>query len=229
MTVGSLSQPHTSPRIPIWLKIGAAVMIIEYAALFVLDFGALGAIGFGIGCVVVWLLVQGSRVAWSLGLFGAATQIAFSIFTTQPLWAATSIVIGGCLLMPASRKYIWTKKRRGKLDGWQVVVQRAGAKFRDVQYTWLGRLLGIGEVLEGGVERRAPRLRNIIWMLAIWVVVLLPFAGTFDKFHHGSARGSVIIDVLWHLVWIGWTLGLLALVALLCVSYSAGRRKTQVK
>lgn len=218
LTADHLAQPDTAPRIPVWLKIGAAVMIAEYLALFFTkSFNAVGAIGIGVRFLVVWLLLRRSRIAWGLQLLGAVSEITVVFSASHPLWpAVTSVIVAGCLLMPTSRTYVWSKKPRRKYSGWRV-----GG--------WLGRLFGFSAELEGEAQRKAPRFRTIVWILVIWVVVLLPLVGTLEKFNNGSARGSEVVDVLWHVAWVGWNLGLLALVAMLFFSYRAGKRGVQAR
>jgi hypothetical protein len=214
-------------RTPTLLRIAAAVMVAEYAALFLSSpITPLRAFALGIGVLVAWFVLRGSRVAWILALLTAAAQLSNLIAMSQPVWTAiTSAVILACLLVPSSRKYVWANKAGRQLTPWRAGVQQTYARCLDMGYGWAARLPGMGAAVEDEAAAKSPSRRRLVVLLVVWVLVFLPLVGALDKLHNGAARGNEIVDVLWHVLWIVWNLVLLALIALLVIAPTNAKRR----
>ena len=67
---------------------------------------------------------------------------------------------------------------------------------------------------------------RILWLIAVMAVLVLA-VGAVHEWHTSSGRGSPLVDVLWRVLWIGYTIAKLALLGMLVVAgvrYVANRR-----
>jgi hypothetical protein len=91
----------------------------------------------------------------------------------------------------------------------------------------LGRLDGVPAKDKAGSGKPVSRGRLIV-LLAVGVALLYPLVGALYDFHHGAASGSLIVDIIWRVVWIGFTLVRLGLIVLLVMAghhYLKNRRQ----
>lgn len=222
-------------RTPPWIQIAAATLVAQHLVVFVVHpIAVLSAASLAVTIIVAVFLLRGSRFAWVLSVVSAAALLISPFTMSQPAWFfVAGAVLFVCLLLPASRGFIWTSRERREDEGGS---SRSDAKryesFTAVIYRLLGRVLWMGgqsKVTEGvGTVSR----RKVIVRLVIFVVVCYPLIGLFYKFHHGPASGSVFIDVLWEVTWRFFTLAQLILVILLASEgyrYFIGRNGTAAR
>jgi hypothetical protein len=213
---------HTA-RTPTWLRIAAAVIVAQdVVALLVSSITGVGVAWVAVGVLLAWFLLRGSRVAWVFAVFSAAAQLSAPLTLNGPVWlAVTAMIVLACLLAPSSRSFVWADGQRPASGPWRSAAQRIYRRFLALAYNLAVRvpLLGGGPANEKeGVPR--PSRGKLILTLALSVVVLYPLVGALSNFHDGSARGSIIVDVLWRVVWIGFTFLRLALIILLVAAAS---------
>jgi hypothetical protein len=210
---------HTA-RTPVWLRIAAAAMVAQDLTAFILyPITALSAVLLGVTVLLAWLLLRGSRVAWMLSVFSAATQLIAPLTMNQPIWfAGVAAVLLACLLAPPSRAFVWERQERTG-GSWRSTAQQMYGKFLTFIYGLIARVPWPGEGSaneEGTVDR--PGHGKLIGLLVICVVILVPLDNALHNFHQGSGSGSVIVDVLWRVVSVGDGLAQLALIALLVMA-----------
>jgi hypothetical protein len=70
-----------------------------------------------------------------------------------------------------------------------------------------------GRLTVEGTEGRLSRGKLIV-VLAISVAIILPLVGILSDYHHGDGRDSLVIDIVWRVVWISTICLQLALVVL---------------
>lgn len=205
---------HTE-RIPAWLRIAAAMMVGEHLAVFITrPITALSAVSLGVTVLLAWFLLQGSRVAWVLAFLSAIAGLTAPFTLDQPVWlVVTGVIILGCLLASSSREFVWAESRRRPSGSWRSAAKRADNRILAVAYAWLARM-----ATPGGWSSRKEGHGKLIAVLAVCVVLLVPVVGAVYQLHHGSGRGSVFVDVLWRVVWIGSSLARVALIALLAMA-----------
>jgi hypothetical protein len=212
---------------PAWLFAAAAVVVLESVGQFMFSgVTVLGVVTLGASILVACFLLRGSRVAWVVAVFSAAAQLAAPAAVSQPLWfGAAGVVLLVCVLVPPSRRYVWSEKPRQGRTGRQAAGQPAYARVIDSAYGLAGRLPGMGAALEDEAAAKSPSPRRLILLLAVWVLVFLPLVGALNNLRHGSGRGNEVVDVLWHVFWIVWNLVLFALVGLLVVAHLNTKKK----
>lgn len=66
-----------------------------------------------------------------------------------------------------------------------------------------------------------------IGIVAVVAGVMFLIVGAVRLWHRGAGRGVVLVDVLWRVVWIGYSLVLIALVGLIAIAIynHAGRQR----
>jgi hypothetical protein len=205
-----------SARIPTWLRV-AAVAIVgqDVAALLTSPITGVSIAWLLIGVFLAWFLLRGSRVAWVLAALSAAAQISAPLTLNGSAWlAVTAIIVLACLLAPSSRNAVWSERQ------WPV------SDLRDSEWAVFGWLAHQADKL--ATRGATPGRGKVLLVLALCIAVLYPLVGALSNFHEGSAHGSVIVDVLWRVVWIGFSLLELALILLLIATVSRyGSRLTR--
>lgn len=68
------------------------------------------------------------------------------------------------------------------------------------------------------LHARPISLGKWIGILVLAVVILVPLVGVLYDFHHGSGSDSLLVDITWRVVWIGYTIVRLALIVLLVMA-----------
>jgi hypothetical protein len=102
-------------RTPTWLRIAAAMMAAEHLALFISPpVNALSGVSLVGALLVAWFLLRGSRVAWVLAIFWAASDLLAPFMTSEPVWlAGTAAIVLACLLTPPARGFVWASVEGG--------------------------------------------------------------------------------------------------------------------
>ncbi|HKB50386.1 MAG TPA: hypothetical protein VKC63_03025 [Solirubrobacterales bacterium] len=206
---------------PAWLWIAAAAMVAQDLAAFIVS--PITALSAGLLCVTVllaWLLLRGSRVAWVLSVFSAAAQLAAPLTLNQPLWlAGPAVIFLACLLVPSSRAFVWGERQQQASGSWRSATQRMHDRLLALAYGLVARVPGFGGRSAKEIEvADRPNRGKLIALLAVCVALLYPLIGAFYDFHHGSGQGSVVVDVLWRVVWVGYSFARLALIVLLAMA-----------
>jgi hypothetical protein len=194
-----------------WVGIAAAVLAGEQLAWFILHpITALGSVMLGLVVLLAWLLLGGSRVAWVLAVFVAAGQLIAPFTFDASIWfAALAVIVLTCLFVPSSRVFVWAGKQQRPRDlgSARQVAQRIYDKFLSAVYRLLVRVVQV------------PWLRGKgTLLLVLGVLIARPLVGSFYDFHHGSAQGNILVDVLWRVVWIGYSLAELAAIVLVLMA-----------
>lgn len=199
-------------RRPVWLPIAAAVLVGGQFAWFVIhSINVLGVVSLGVLALLAWQLILGSRVAWVFGALVAASQLTTPLTLGESVWfAAPGVVTLICLLAPSSRAFVWGGKQRESrvVSSSGSVTQRLYDKFLSVVYGLLERAPSVDRFIRG----------KYILFLVIGLLIAAPLVGVLDKYHHGSAQGNVLIDILWRVVWISFSLAQLAALILIVVA-----------
>jgi hypothetical protein len=203
-------------RLPAWLWIAVAVLVVERAVLLTLPpVTVLSAVVLAFSALIVWLLLRGSRVAWIVAVFSSAAQLTAPFTSGQPVWVTVpAAIILVCLLAPASREYIWAASQQRKLRRQGRSVQESYSKLRSLPYGWAARLPALERQAAEGPRNRG----KLILLLSISIFIAAPLVGVLYRFHHGAGSGSLIVDVLWHVIWIVYSLTLFALIGLLMLA-----------
>jgi hypothetical protein len=103
-------------RAPVWIQIAAAVTAAEHLALFVSPpVTALSGVSLVGGLLVAWFLLRGSKVAWAVAVFWAASDLLAPFTMNQPIWlAGTAAIVLICLLAPPARGFVWPSIEGGR-------------------------------------------------------------------------------------------------------------------
>jgi hypothetical protein len=193
----------------------------DLVAFILFPITALSAVSVGITVLLAWFLLRGSRVAWVLAVLLAAAQLAGPLTQNQPMWVAgIAAIFLACLLAPPLRAFVWTEgQRRARASGlWLSATQRLYDRLMARVYGWVARVSEPGGRPAKENEAADKPRGKLIVLLVVCVLILDPLVGMLYDFHHGSRRGSVIVDVLWRVVWIGYTFVRLALIVLLAMA-----------
>jgi hypothetical protein len=192
-----------------WLRIAAAVLVGQQLAWFLLrPITVLGSVSLGLVVLLACLLLLGSRVAWVLAGFLAVSQLTAPFTLGEPIWfAALAAVVLAGLLAPSSWAFIWTERKR----------RASGLSWRKKSDRMYGRLLALAD---STLRRLPPWISRgkLIVLLVVGVLIARPLVGALYDFHHGSARGNLLIDVVWRVVWIGYSLAELAAIVLVVMT-----------
>ena len=166
-------------RTPVWIRIAAAVMVGEGLGWLVLHPTiALGAVSLGVVVLLAWFLLRGSRVAWVLAVFWAATQLAAPFTMNQPVWlVGTAAIVLACLLAPPSYTFIWTERRSRAKVPWRSDAQRSYGRILDLAFDSAARVARLGR-------------GKLIGVLAVCVLILVPLDGALYNLHHGSGDAT---------------------------------------
>ncbi len=95
---------------PLPIRIFAVIAIpnLIYGAFNATSRPALAWGGILLTVVLIVFVLRGSRVAWSLVVFGDAVAVVTFPFMAMVLWSVILAAIRlGCLLAPTSRKFVW--------------------------------------------------------------------------------------------------------------------------
>lgn len=209
-----MKEPMTDTARPAWLSTAAAVLAGGQFAWFILHpITVLGGVSLGVVVFLAGLLLRGSRVAWVLAILVAVSQLTTLFTLDESVWfAAPGAITLVCLLVPSSRAFVWGGKQQGarNVNSSGSVTQRMYDKFLSVVYSLLERMPAVERPIRG----------KYIILLIIGLLIAAPLVGALDNFHHGSARGSVFIDILWRVVWIVFSLAQLAAIVLVVIAGS---------
>lgn len=97
---------------PPWVRFAAILLFAERVALFAIrPSGVVGVVSLLAVVVVIWFLLEGSRIAWVISICWAATQVPAPFTYDAPGWvlvSATVVLIS--LLTNQSRAFVWTER-----------------------------------------------------------------------------------------------------------------------
>jgi hypothetical protein len=205
---------------PVWL-VAVALIVIGQDLLFVLlhSPSVLRLASVAVVAVLSWWLLRGSRVAWILICVSAAAEVVSPLTLDGPVWEAlVGLTLLACLCVPSSWSFVWSDRDKKKPDATtnsQPQDTRSGGRplfFRlaSIQYS-ARRLIDstAGKVAE------SKRLR---WSLGGCCVLLVAVVQGVYTIHTGVGHDSVIVDVLWRVVWLTFNGALLAIIILLLMA-----------
>jgi hypothetical protein len=223
-------EQANSDLVPSSLKVAAGAMAVAQLLAFALStITALAAASVSVTCLVacfVWS--TRSRITWLLALIWAIGQIVGSVMLDEHLWlifpAGVALV---CLMLSSSRLFIWSSTRSGSL------------LFRSDTQQWRGHALSVlygtfityvhsAVGLSHTITRDTRKLGRIIGLIVASLIVLYPLVGLVYNFQHGSGRGSILVDILWHLVWLCYVIAQVVLVIVVILAvyrYTSDRRR----
>lgn len=188
---------------PIWLW-AFAVLTVGQAIVATIGRGPLSPFLFFLGFefIFVWLVLRGVRVVWCFAVLGEAVGVIGPAWG-EPAWAAALSALGLALLfVPASRTYVWQESRLRR----QVAIVEAGAY-------GLATRVATGLLWEEMWEWVGTRAVNwrFIGKVALFYVLTIPLVSLLAGAREGSGHESLVIAVLWRVVWIPHNLALLTL------------------
>lgn len=181
---------------PPWIAIAVAVFMAEaVAAVFSRPIGiGIGAVG--ISLVLTLLLLGASRFAWVFVVVGAGGQLIEGIISGPDiLMVALGCVVLGCVLAPASVRYVWSSDRsRASASRLSSQTTSTYSRLITLAYGVWASLAG-WEAGEGLPQGPIRSYRVLLWRLG-WACVglFLVFVVAYNV-KHGVAQGSIIADV----------------------------------
>ncbi len=224
-----MKRGFSEEAVPAQIFCAGALLAIGASAQLVSTPTAAGLGVSGLGFLLAWLLLQGSRIAWVVTLASSLAQIVVYLVDVEYLLATLlGGVIAVLLIAPASFRFIWSRRKSAK--------KRSGggalrARIEETGYRVLARIAGwqVDSAREQPHQRR--HLGLLTWRLGVGALLLLiPVALThrWDKQHHNHNR---FVDVLAEVVWAIWAVDVLALllVGLFAMAFRLGASSAQSK
>jgi hypothetical protein len=215
---------------PSSLKVAAVAMAVTQLLAFVLSpiswFAAASVSATLLVAYFVWS--TRSRIAWILALIWAFGQIVGSIMLDERLWlilpAGITLV---CLTLLSSRLFIWSSARPG------FSFFRSGTQRRqgDAPFDFFWRFIAYMHSVAGSsrtLMRDTRKLGRLIGLVVASLIVLYPLVGVVYNLQHGSGRGSIWVNILWHVVWLCYAVAQIVLVIAVILAvyrYISDRRR----
>jgi hypothetical protein len=218
-----------SGSVPSSLKVAAAAMAGAQLLAFALStITALAAASVLVTCLVAFFVGSTrSRITWLLALMWASGQIVGSVLLNERLWLILPAgVVFVCLTRSSSRQFIWSSARPGVLIVQPGAQQRGRALY--VCYGTFTTYVHRASSLCHTMVRDTRNLGRLIGLIVVSLIVLYPLVGVVYNFQHGSGRGSVLVDILWHVVWLCYAVAQVALVIVVILAvyrYTSDRRR----
>lgn len=221
-------------KIPLSLVGASAVILGEAIVRFATSpMHPLNALSIAIAVLLAGFLARGSRIAWLIAALGAATGFAAPVAWHESWWVLLpSVVIGICLIAPASMDFVWKDRPVRPSDKW-IASARLGFRRVEASSTTLSLNRGLMRL---GVYRPDSRplvkLQSLLAAVAVATAALFVLMGAVAEWHHGGGSDSVGVDVLWWVVWIVYTLAKLILVGVLLVTiyqWYVSRRRSSAR
>jgi hypothetical protein len=191
--------------IPMPLKLVALAIVAECTVLLLLRSVTVAAVLLVMAeIVLLWLLLRGSRLCWTLLVLGSLVQLIGPFLWAEPYWTiAPGVIFLACLLAPPSRDFVWGQKGPG---------------------TSVSRMpLGIYSSIEATLVSGRANLLNerhlkfvngeTIGGLAIVLFIAIPLMGRFTAYREDA--DSFLIDLVWRALWIPFNLLPVAIITLL--------------
>ncbi len=209
---------------PRGLAVAASLVVAESLVLFISK--ALTGLNFlqlGVALLLGLFLLRGSRIAWVLTILGSVIQCASLLSESQPWWAlcATPILLVA-LLAPTSTRFVWTEESQRPAPPFFSAVQTFSERIVALSYIGVARVARWEDDLHGDDLGGEPRRYGLlIWRLGVAAVFLFLLGGTIGVWQEGSARNSLIVDILASVTWISYFAAQLAFIgALAFAAYS---------
>jgi len=190
-------------KAPISLLLAAAIIVADTVAhVAVAPITAVWLLILAVSGILAWYLLRGSKLIWVVAFIGGVVEFGMAVAGQGPVWAAgTSAALVACLSAPTSRKFVG--------------LEQAGVAHRSLastEHTYAKALL---VPIRAGfqVQELARKVdRKLILRLVLIVLVLFILVGAIGNWYDHSGRGSVIVDILWGVVFTSYKLSLLALI-----------------
>jgi hypothetical protein len=216
------SEMKNAARAPIWLQVAAVMMVGQSLVIFVVyPITAVRAASPVVIVLLAWLLLRGSRIVWVFVVLSAAAELVSPLVMGQPLWqGGFGVILLGFLLASPSRAYVWSPSQRQAGEAalvppqtrWRVIARQAHAKLLVLAYGSLA-----GEAVEDHSDSSLKR-GALFGRLAGCVVILFVLAHALDSARHGFGHDSLIVAVLYRVVWVTYSFALFALIVLLVMA-----------
>jgi hypothetical protein len=181
---------------PPWIGIAVAVFMAQAgAAVFSRPIG-IGVGAIGISLILGLLLLRANRLAWVIVVVGAGGQLIEGILSgPNILMAAFGCVVLGCVLAPASVRYIWIDRSQGGASRLLLRKNLSWSRLVAPAYGTWAKLAG-WEVGEGPSPVPIRSYRVLLWRLGCACVGLFIVFVIAYNVKHGVAQGSMIADVI---------------------------------
>jgi hypothetical protein len=178
---------------------GAAISVLgEALVLFVLTPGLIEASSIMVSALFVWLLLRGSRFAWTVLLIGVLDQIALAgALDARPWEVAAEAIAAVGLLAPPSFRFVWAQHPRRPSGRLQTAARRPYKWVRASAYSALCR---IAEWEDRGPGRRRS-YGLLLWRLGVACVLLLPAVGLTYGWQQDFDGHNHIINAIAKLTW----------------------------
>jgi hypothetical protein len=179
------------------------VIVVETLVLLTLS-PPMNAVSIGLIAVIILLaglLLLGSKIAWVFWLIGAASALVGPLLFHQPIWGmGTGILVLICLLVPASRSFVWSPK----------------------PWLWSNRpgiyLLARLNEFQNLIEETRQRIHRTLFALGFGILLAAPLINRLEDYHYGGGQDQPAIDALWAVVSSGYLCAKLGFAALLAVA-----------
>lgn len=200
--------------------LAACIFVLANAVAFSISPSLLGGSVVLAAVLFSWLLIRGSRVGWTVVLFGAIASLTGS--RSEFLVAVVGVLTSICLLAPSSMKYTWkVSTPGGNADAAiamriSLLVERS----RAAAYRVLAQAAGWADSdLDEDFRRTYTLLAWRLGWLAILLLIPLTLTYRWDQASH-----SAVANGLAKAIWMGWALVVVAFaVTLLILAWQGAR------
>jgi hypothetical protein len=209
--VGALSHP-LALALSGWVILAAARLITGP-----LDWVA--AALFGLAIVAGILLLQKSRIAWLIMLFGSVAELIVSFSQDEVFFWLISLVISAALLSPPTLKRIWVRGDPSGASNLPRVLSVPLEFGSDLSIRGIARLAGWERDATAEIKSRSFRI--LLWRLSLAVIILPLTLGALDTWRSRADGATFVFDVLLDAVWVGFMISAVGLLAaLILAAYS---------
>jgi hypothetical protein len=207
-------------KVPLSLFLAAAVIVADTIAhVVVAPITIVWLLILAVSGILAGYLLRGSKLAWIAAFIGGVVEFGMAVAGQGPIWAAgTAAVLVVCLLVPASRKFVRLGQTRA--------VHQSPASAEDTYAKALLMPIQAGFWLQ---ELTKKIDRKLIFRLVFLVLVLFVLVGAIGNWHDHSGRGSVIIDILWGVIFTSYKISLIGLVIVCVIAACRAASKRMAK
>lgn len=196
---------------PIGLWIVGVILVIEAVLAVFQEPQVLASIPlFALSIGFAWLVVAGSRIAWVICTGVAMTQLVLAVLGHYAWWGLVlSAGVLALLLARPTRRFVWRTRSPQSIEhsAWNPLA-------------WFAWIEACSRTVSARLVSRKPLPlleAKVMWSLVIAFIVLVPVVGELRQVHEGD-DGTLILDVLWRIVWVSFNLFQVALVGLLAAA-----------
>lgn len=207
---------------PVWAA-GVGIVGGEVIQVAVSSLQAADLIAIGISAGAAMLLINGSGAGWILAMLWAASEVSAPLVMGSPIWVAMiGVAVALALVTTSAREYCLTGADDMDVSEEPPTIRKDMSASVPIVETASERRIW------GDISKRLLAIRinkNYAFLgFLIGTVVLLPVTGLLGRAYRGSARGSSLVEVGYHVVVLASTLSQIGLIVTLVLMIRAALR-----